>query len=134
MRLPHLDGFFVLLASLCSERVLWMKPISWQDFEKVEIRAGTITRVEDFPEAKVPAYKIWADFGNFGIMKSSAQVTKLYSKADLLGRQIIGVTNFSPKQIGTFMSEFLVTGFVLGDSEVVLAEPQQSVPNGSRLA
>jgi tRNA-binding protein len=104
-----------------------MKPISWQDFEKVEMRAGTISRVEDFPEAKSPAYKIWADFGNFGIMKSSAQVTKLYSKADLLGRQIIGVT-------GTFMSEFLVTGFILESGEVVLAEPQQSVPNGSRLA
>jgi tRNA-binding protein len=111
-----------------------MKPISWQEFEKVELRAGTINRVEDFPEAKVPAYKIWADFGNFGIMKSSAQITKLYSKADLLGRQIIGVINFPPKQIGTFMSEFLVTGFILESSEVVLAEPQQSVPNGSRLA
>jgi tRNA-binding protein len=111
-----------------------MKPISWQEFEKVELRAGTINRVEDFPEAKVPAYKIWADFGNFGIMKSSAQITKLYSKADLLGRQIIGVINFPPKQIGTFMSEFLITGFILESSEVVLAEPQQSVPNGSRLA
>ena len=111
-----------------------MKPISWQDFEKIEIRAGTINRVEDFPEAKVPAYKIWADFGDYGIMKSSAQVTKLYSKADLLGRQIIGVTNFSPKQIGAFMSEFLVTGFILENGEVVLAEPRQSVPNGSRLA
>ena len=111
-----------------------MKPISWQDFEKVDIRAGTITRVEDFPEARIPAFKIWADFGDLGIIKSSAQVTKLYSKADLLGRQIIGVTNFPPKQIGTFMSEFLVTGFVLENGEVVLAEPQQSVPNGSRLA
>jgi tRNA-binding protein len=115
-----------------------MKPISWQNFEKVELRAGTISRVEDFPEAKVPAYKIWADFGDFGIMKSSAQVTKLYAKADLLGRQIIGVINFPPKQIGTFMgtfmSEFLVTGFILENGEVVLAEPQRSVPNGSRLA
>jgi tRNA-binding protein len=111
-----------------------MKPTSWQDFEKIEMRAGTISRVEDFPEAKTPAYKIWADFGHFGIMKSSAQVTKLYSKADLLGRQIIGVTNFPPKQIGTFMSQFLVTGFILESGEVVLAQPQQSVPNGSRLA
>ena len=111
-----------------------MKPTSWQDFEKIEMRAGTISRVEDFPEAKTPAYKIWADFGNFGIMKSSAQVTKLYSKADLLGRQIIGVINFPPKQIGTFMSQFLVTGFILESGEVVLAQPQQSVPNGSRLA
>jgi tRNA-binding protein len=111
-----------------------MKLISWQDFEKVEMRAGTISRVEDFPEAKAPAYKIWADFGDFGIMKSSAQVTNLYSKADLLGRQIIGVTNFTPKQIGTFMSEFLVTGFVLESGEVVLAEPQRKVPDGTKLA
>ncbi len=110
-----------------------MKPISWQDFEKVELRAGTIRRVEDFPEAKVPAYKIWADFGDFGLMKSSAQITKLYGKTDLLGRQIIGVINFPPKQIGRFMSEFLVTGFILENGEVVLAEPQRKVPNGSRL-
>jgi tRNA-binding protein len=111
-----------------------MKPISWHDFEKVELRAGTISRVEDFTEAKVPAYKIWADFGDFGLMKSSARITKLYDKADLLGRQIIGVINFPPKQIGTFMSEFLVTGFILENGEVVLAEPQGKVPNGSRLA
>ena len=98
------------------------------------MRAGTITRVEDFTEARVPAYRIWADFGDFGIMKSSAQVTKLYSKADLIGRQIIGITNFPPKQIGTFMSQFLVTGFVLENGEVVLAEPQRPVPNGAKLA
>ncbi len=115
-------------------KVLRMQPISWQDFEKVELRAGTITRVEDFPEAKVPAYKIWANFGDFGIMKSSAQITKLYSKSDLLGRQIIAVINFPPKQIGTFMSEFLVTGFILEEGEVVLAEPQRPVPNGTKLA
>ena len=111
-----------------------MKPISWQDFEKIELRAGTITRVEDFSEARKPAYKIWADFGDFGMMKSSAQITELYSKADLIGRQVIGVVNFPPKQIGTFMSEFLVTGFILESGAVVLAEPQQRVPNGSRLA
>ncbi len=115
-------------------KVLRMQPISWQDFEKVELRAGTITRVEDFPEAKVPAYKIWANFGDFGMMKSSAQITKLYSKSDLLGRQIIAVINFPPKQIGTFMSEFLVTGFILEEGEVVLAEPQRPVPNGTKLA
>ena len=111
-----------------------MKPISWQDFEKIELRAGTITRVENFSEARKPAYKIWADFGDFGTMKSSAQITELYSKADLIGRQVIGVVNFPPKQIGTFMSEFLVTGFILESGAVVLAEPQQRVPNGSRLA
>ncbi|MCK5487031.1 MAG: tRNA-binding protein, partial [Desulfobacterales bacterium] len=76
-----------------------MENISWQDFEKVELRTGTITRVEDFSEARKPAYKIWADFGDFGIMKSSAQITMLYTKEDLLGRQIIGVINFPPKQV-----------------------------------
>lgn len=111
-----------------------MKPISWQDFENVELRAGTINRVEDFPEAKVPAYKLWADFGEFGILKSSAQITKLYTKSELLGRQIIGVINFPPKQIGTFMSQFLVTGFILEKGEVVLAQPQRRVPNGTKLA
>ena len=111
-----------------------MKPVSWQDFEKIELRAGTITRVENFAEARKPAYKIWANFGDFGIMKSSAQITELYSEAELIGRQIIAVINFPPKQIGTFMSEFLVTGFILESGAVVLAEPQQRVPNGCRLA
>ena len=111
-----------------------MKPISWQDFEKVELRAGTIKQVEDFPEANIPAYKIWADFGKFGILKSSAQITRRYSKSDLLGRQIIGVLNFPSKQIANFMSDFLVTGFTLDNGDVILAEPQQKVPNGSRLA
>ena len=111
-----------------------MEAISWQDFEQVELRAGTITRVEDFPEAHKPAYKIWADFGDFGVMKCSAQLTKLYRKEDLLGRQIMGVINFPPKQIGTFMSEFLVTGFVLEGGKVVLSEPERTVPNGTKLA
>lgn len=111
-----------------------MKPISWQDFKKVELRAGTIRRVEDFPEAKIPAYKIWADFGQFGVLKSSAQITNRYSKSDLPGRQIIGVLNFPSKQIANFMSQFLVTGFILDNGDVILAEPQQKVPNGSRLA
>ena len=111
-----------------------MESLSWQDFEKVELRAGTIIRVEDFPEAHKPAYKIWADFGDFGVMKSSAQLTKLYHKKDLLGRQIVGVINFPPKQIGAFMSEFLVTGFVLENGKVVLSEPERTVPNGTKLA
>ena len=111
-----------------------MQHISWQKFEQVELRAGTITRVENFPEAHKPAYKIWADFGDFGVMKSSAQLTKLYRKEDLLGRQIIGVINFPPKQIGTFMSEFLVTGFMLEGGKVVLSEPERTVPNGTKLA
>ena len=111
-----------------------MESISWPNFEKIELRAGTIIRVEDFPEAQKPAYKIWADFGEFGVMKSSAQLTKLYHKKDLLGRQIMGVINFPPKQIGTFMSEFLVTGFVLEDGKVVLSVPERTVPDGTKLA
>ena len=111
-----------------------MESLSWEDFEKVELRAGTIIRVEDFPEAHKPAYKIWADFGDFGVMKSSAQLTRLYRKKDLLGCQIMGVINFPPKQIGTFMSEFLLTGFVLENGEVVLSQPERTIPNGTKLA
>ncbi len=111
-----------------------MKSISWSDFKKVELRVGTITRVENFPEARQPAYKIWADFGNLGVMKSSAQITLLYGKEDLLGRQIIGVINFDPKQIGRFLSQFLVTGFVLENGQVVLAQPERRVPNGTKLS
>lgn len=110
------------------------KTISWADFEAVELRSGTIIRVEDFPEARKPAYKIWADFGAFGVKQSSAQLTKLYSKEDLLNRQILGVINFPTKQIGPFRSEFLVTGFVQEDGSVTLATPERGVPNGTRLA
>ena len=111
-----------------------MKLISWSDFARVELRVGTITRVEDFPEARQPAYKIWADFGNLGVMKSSAQVTRLYGKEDLLGRQILGVINFDPKQIGRFMSQFLITGFRLENGQVVLAQPERRVPNRTKLS
>lgn len=111
-----------------------MPEISWGDFEKVQLVVGTVTKVEDFPEAKKPAYKIWADFGKFGIKKSSAQLTKLYKKEDLLGKQIVGVINFPPKQVGKFVSEFLATGFVLENGEVVIAQPERKVPNGVRLA
>ncbi len=111
-----------------------MPEITWGEFEKVELAVGTITKVEDFPEAKKPAYKIWADFGEHGIKKSSAQLTKLYKKEDLLGKQILGVINFPPKQIGKFISEFLTTGFVLEGGEVVIAQPEREVPNGVRLA
>ena len=109
--------------------------ISWQEFEKVELRAGTIVQVEDFQKARKPAYKIWVDLGvEIGIKRSSAQVTKLYTKEELLGRQVICVTNFPPKQVADFMSEVLVTGFVLPDGEVVLSQPERPVPNGARLA
>lgn len=109
--------------------------ISWQDFEKVELRAGTIVQVEDFPKARKPAYKIWVDLGEeVGVKRSSAQVTKRYSKAELLGKQVICVTNFPPKQVADFISEVLVTGFVLPDGEVILAQSERAVPNGTRLA
>ncbi|MEN9626581.1 MAG: hypothetical protein RL557_909 [archaeon] len=111
-----------------------METISWNDFEKVEIRVGTIIKIEDYPEVKKPAYKLWADFGELGIKKSSAQITKLYDKKELLGKQIIGIVNFPPKQIGSFISEFLTTGFVGENGEVVLAQPERKVGNGSKLA
>jgi len=109
--------------------------INWQDFEKVELCAGTIIRVEDFPKARKPAYKLWVDLGNeIGVKRSSAQITKLYCKEELLGRQVICVTNFPAKQVADFISEVLVTGFVLPDGEVILSQPDRSVPNGTRLA
>ena len=112
-----------------------MVHISWEDFDKVELRVGTIVEVQDFPEARKPAYIIKADFGNgLGIKKSSAQVTHLYSKESLMGKQIIGVINFLPKQIGPIKSEFLVTGFVQDSGEVVLAVPDKQVADGLRLA
>ncbi|WP_421945423.1 tRNA-binding protein [Pedobacter sp.] len=110
-----------------------MEDISWNDFEKVELRAGTILEVFDFPEARKPAYKLKVDFGPFGIKTSSAQITKLYTKEELPGKQIIGVINFPKKQIGKFMSEFLVTGFANEQGEIVLSTTQQTVPNGSKL-
>jgi tRNA-binding protein len=112
-----------------------MQEITWDDFEAVELRVGTVERVEDFPEAHTPAYKVWADFGDdIGTLKSSAQITDLYDKDDLVGTQIIGVVNFPPKQIGPFMSEFLVTGFHRPDGAVVLARPEDDVPDGSKLS
>jgi tRNA-binding protein len=104
--------------------------ISWHDFEMVELRVGTIVEAQEFPEARKPAYKLRVDFGEFGIKKSSAQVTVLYSPSDLIGKQVIAVTNFPAKQIGSFMSECLVTGFVQEDGSVVLAVPDKFVSNG----
>ncbi|BBD79635.1 tRNA-binding protein [Aerosticca soli] len=110
-----------------------MNAIDWSDFEKVLIVAGTVTRVEPFPEARKPAWKVWADFGPYGERKTSAQITALYRPEDLLGRQIIGVINFPEKQIGPFRSQFLLTGFHT-PAGVVISVPERPVPNGSRLA
>lgn len=107
--------------------------ISWSDFEKVLIVAGTVVRIEPFPEARKPAYKIWADFGPYGERKTSAQVAALYSPEQLVGRQIVGVINFPEKQIGPFRSQFLLTGFPTDDGVVVTAI-ERPVPNGTRLA
>ena len=111
-----------------------MKEITWNEFEQVDLRVGTILKVEDFPAARVPAYKLLIDFGpDIGTKKSSAQITTLYSKEELIGKQIVGVVNFPPKQIGPFMSECLTTGFANEAGNIVLALPEQKVPNGSKL-
>ena len=111
-----------------------METISWEDFQKVELRIGTIIKVDDFPEARKPAFILQVDFGaEVGTRKSSAQITDIYSKEDLLGRQVMAVVNFSPKQIGPIMSECLVTGFHREDGAVVLVAPDSQVPNGARL-
>jgi tRNA-binding protein len=111
-----------------------MKEITWQDFEAVELRAGTVLTVEDFPEARRPAYKVTVDFGpEIGIRKTSARITDIYTKEELMGRQIVGVVNFPPKQIGPVRSEFLLTGFYREDGAVVIAVPERPVPNGAKL-
>ena len=110
-----------------------METITWHDFEKVELRAGTVLEVLDFPEARKPAYKLKVDFGPYGVKWSSAQITKHYNKEELVGRQIIGVINFPKKQIATFMSEFLLTGFADENGDIVLSAVEQKVPNGSKL-
>ena len=110
-----------------------MAQVTYDYFEKVDIRVGKIVKVEDFPKARKPAYKLWIDFGTLGIKKSSAQITKLYSKDKLVGRLVIAVTNFTPRQIADFMSEVLVLGVVLENDEVVLVQPDRDVPLGRRV-
>lgn len=111
-----------------------MESIEWSDFERVELVAGTIVEVEEFPEAKKPAYKLKIDLGpTIGIKRSSAQITTLYTKEELLGKQVLCVVNFKPKKIGPFTSEVLTTGFIQGP-DVVLCIPERRVPNGTKLA
>lgn len=112
-----------------------METISWPDFEKVEMRVGTILEANDFPKARNPSYQLVIDFGpEVGIRKSSAQITHLYQKEDLIGKQVVAVVNFPPKQIANFMSECLVLGAVGDKKEIVLLQPGMQVSNGQRIA
>jgi tRNA-binding protein len=110
-----------------------MTTIQWPDFEKIDIRAGTILEVSDFPKAKKPAWQLTIDFGELGIRKSSAQIVDLYEKQDLIGKQVIAVVNFPPKQIANFLSECLVLGVYTDKKEVVLLTPDKKVTNGWKI-
>lgn len=111
-----------------------MNNINWSDFDKIELRAGTVVEVEEFPEARKPAFKLKIDFGpEMGIKQSSAQIKDLYQAEELLNKQVICVLNFPPKQIGPFISECLLTGLYKENGEVVLAVPDSQVHNGARL-
>jgi tRNA-binding protein len=117
------------------QRELNINNLKWSEFQNVELRVGTIIKADDFPKARYPAYILQIDFGDeIGLKKSSAQITVLYKKEDLIGKKIIAVINFPPKQIGPIMSECLVTGFNREDESVVLATPDLNIANGSRLA
>jgi len=108
-------------------------PISWDDFEKIDMRAGTITEVKDFPKAKKPAYQLTIDFGEIGVRKSSAQITHLYQKDELIGKQVVAVVNFPAKQIADFISECLILGVYTDKKEVVLLAPDRRVENGWKI-
>lgn len=128
-----LDAYVALALGLQKNQP--MNKLVWSDFQKVEMRVGTIIAVDDFPEARNPSYILKVDFGEtIGIKKSSAQITALYTKEALVGKKVMAVTNFPSKQIGPIMSECLVTGFHREDGSVVLSVPDIDVPNGTRLA
>jgi tRNA-binding protein len=110
-----------------------MQTIDFIDFQRIDIRIGTIIRTENFEKARKPAYKLWVDLGDLGVKKSSAQITDLYSAETLIGKQVICVCNFAPRQIADFMSEVLVTGFDNGNGQVILATSERIAPNGSKL-
>ncbi|MFD2932620.1 tRNA-binding protein [Spirosoma flavum] len=114
--------------------MLTPNPLTWADFDKVDIRTGTIVDAEDFPQARKPAYKLTIDFGELGTKRSSAQLTKLYRADELIGRQVVAVVNFPPKQIATFMSECLVLGAVSDDGTVTLLHTERPTKNGLRIA
>jgi len=107
--------------------------ITWQDFEKIDVRAGTIIAAENFPNARKPTYQLTIDFGELGVKKSSAQLTSLYSKDEIKGKQVVAVVNFPPKQIANFFSECLVLGVYNENNEVVLLQPDKLVKNGCKV-
>ena len=107
--------------------------ITWADFEKIDIRVGTITAAADFPNARKPAYQLTIDFGEAGIKRSSAQIATLYKKEALIGKQVVAVVNFPPKQIANFHSECLVLGVYNGKDEVILLQPSMPAPNGAKI-
>lgn len=111
-----------------------METINWNDFEKVELRVGTVLEVFEFPKARKPAYKMKIDFGPFGVRMSSAQITKHYTPEALVGRQVVAVINFPEKQIADFMSQCLVTGFTDEQGDIVLTAVERMVPNGTKIS
>jgi len=110
-----------------------MTPITYDDFAKVDIRVGRIVQVDEFPKARKPSYRLRIDFGELGVKSSSAQITKYYDTADLVGKLVLAVVNFPPRQIANFFSEVLTLGVVLGDGDIVLVHPEREVPPGSRI-
>ena len=127
------QGNFLDLFIISMDRHPISGTIRFADFEKVDLRIGTIIRAENFPEAKKPAFRLWVDLGPLGIKKSSAQITVHYQPDSLLGKQVLCVVNFEPRQIANFISEVLVTGFPDIENNVVLCTADKSVPNGARL-